>query len=34
MAISPSARERWAIIALAGLVGFLAGLSHWVIARA
>ena len=25
---------RWAIIALAGLVGFLAGLSHWVIARA
>src|SRR5262245_48074238 len=24
---------RWAIIALAGLVGFLAGLSHWVIAR-
>jgi hypothetical protein len=25
---------RWAIIALAGLVGFLAGLSHWVIAKA
>ena len=24
---------RWAIIAVAGLVGFLAGLSHWVIAR-
>ena len=24
---------RWAIIALAGLVGFLVGLSHWVIAR-
>src|SRR5262245_55820501 len=24
---------RWAIIVLAGLVGFLAGLSHWVIAR-
>ena len=25
---------RWAIIAVAGLVGFLAGLSHWLIARA
>jgi len=25
---------RWAIIAVAGLVGFLAGLSHWIIARA
>ena len=25
---------RWAIIAVAGLVGFLAGLSHWVIAKA
>ena len=24
---------RWAIIAVAGLVGFLAGLSHWVIAK-
>jgi hypothetical protein len=24
---------RWAIIACAGLVGFLAGISHWVIAR-
>ena len=24
---------RWAIIAVAGLVGFLAGLSRWVIAR-
>jgi hypothetical protein len=25
---------RWAIIAVAGLVGFLAGLSHWLITRA
>jgi hypothetical protein len=24
---------RWAIIAVAGLVGFLAGISHWIIAR-
>jgi hypothetical protein len=24
---------RWAIIAVAGVVGFLAGISHWVIAR-
>ncbi len=24
---------RWAIIALAGLVGFLTGMSHWLIAR-
>jgi hypothetical protein len=24
---------RWAIIALAGLLGFLAGMSHWLIAR-
>jgi hypothetical protein len=24
---------RWAIIAVVGLVGFLAGLSHWVIAK-
>jgi hypothetical protein len=24
---------RWAIIAVAGLVSFLAGLSHWVIAK-
>jgi hypothetical protein len=24
---------RWAIIAVAGLVGFLAGLSHWIVAR-
>ncbi len=24
---------RWATIAVAGLVGFLAGISHWIIAR-
>jgi hypothetical protein len=24
---------RWAIIAVSGLVGFLAGLSHWVISK-
>ncbi len=25
---------RWAVIAVSGLVGFLAGISHWLIARA
>jgi len=25
---------RWAIVAVAGLVGFLTGISHWLIARA
>ena len=25
---------RWAIIAVSGLVGFLAGISHWLISRA
>jgi hypothetical protein len=24
---------RWAVIAVSGLVGFLAGVSHWLIAR-
>jgi hypothetical protein len=24
---------RWAVIAVSGLVGFLAGLAHWVIAK-
>jgi hypothetical protein len=24
---------RWAIIAVSGLVGFLAGISHWLISR-
>jgi hypothetical protein len=24
---------RWAIIAVSGLVGFLAGIAHWVVAR-
>ena len=25
---------RWAIIAVSGLVGFLAGLSHWILTKA
>ena len=25
---------RWAIIAVSGLVGFLAGISHWLLAKA
>jgi hypothetical protein len=25
---------RWAIIAVSGLVGFLAGISHWLISKA
>jgi hypothetical protein len=25
---------RWAIIAVSGLVGFIAGISHWLISRA
>jgi hypothetical protein len=25
---------RWAVIAVSGLVGFLAGISHWLISRA
>jgi hypothetical protein len=25
---------RWAVIAVSGLVGFLAGISHWLIAKA
>jgi hypothetical protein len=24
---------RWAVIAVSGLVGFLAGISHWLIAK-
>jgi hypothetical protein len=25
---------RWAVIAISGLVGFLAGIAHWFVARA
>jgi hypothetical protein len=30
----PARGVRWAIIAVSGLVGFLAGLSHWLVSKA
>ena len=32
-AAAATAGVRWAIIAVSGLVGFLAGLSHWLISK-